>query len=155
VLLSFHPVAMRRPAHRGRSGSGDGRLVSGPGPGRFRRGAGGGLHPGRALPSAAKRKTLTFAETFALFVLKPFYGSPIKARSDLRRIQTAKLTKGTKTTPNFLPIIKHPKGGDLPVAIAIILGTRPEIIKMAPVIRECQRRCLDRCGIRSSEVRLL
>ncbi len=26
---------------------------------------------------------------------------------------------------------------------AIILGTRPEIIKMAPVIRECQRRGLD------------
>jgi len=75
--------------------------------------------------------------------LKPFYNSQIKARSDLRRIQTAKLTKGTKTTPNFLPIIKHPKGGDLTVAIAIILGTRPEIIKMAPVIRECQRRCLD------------
>ncbi|HON37099.1 MAG TPA: hypothetical protein PLY52_12435, partial [Methanothrix sp.] len=69
--------------------------------------------------------------------LKPFYNSQIKARSDLRRIQTAKLTKGTKTTPNFLPIIKHPKGGDLTVAIAIILGTRPEIIKMAPVIREC------------------
>jgi len=29
------------------------------------------------------------------------------------------------------------------MTIAIILGTRPEIIKMAPVIRECQRRCLD------------
>ena len=41
------------------------------------------------------------------------------------------------------------------MTIAIILGTRPEIIKMAPVIRECQRRGLDRCGIRSSEVRLL
>ncbi|MHC1688646.1 MAG: non-hydrolyzing UDP-N-acetylglucosamine 2-epimerase [Methanothrix sp.] len=27
--------------------------------------------------------------------------------------------------------------------IAIVLGTRPEIIKMAPVIRECQRRNLD------------
>lgn len=27
--------------------------------------------------------------------------------------------------------------------IAIVLGTRPEIIKMAPVIRECQRRKLD------------
>ena len=31
----------------------------------------------------------------------------------------------------------------LPMTIAIILGTRPEIIKMAPVIRECQRRGLD------------
>jgi len=41
------------------------------------------------------------------------------------------------------------------MTIAIILGTRPEIIKMAPVIRECQCRGLDRCGIRSSEVRLL
>ena len=29
------------------------------------------------------------------------------------------------------------------MSIAIILGTRPEIIKMAPVIRECQRRGLD------------
>jgi UDP-N-acetylglucosamine 2-epimerase (non-hydrolysing) len=29
------------------------------------------------------------------------------------------------------------------MTIAIILGTRPEIIKMAPVIRECQRRGLD------------
>ena len=27
--------------------------------------------------------------------------------------------------------------------IAIILGTRPEIIKMSPIIRECQRRGLD------------
>ena len=27
--------------------------------------------------------------------------------------------------------------------IAIILGTRPEIIKMAPIIRECERRALD------------
>ncbi len=27
--------------------------------------------------------------------------------------------------------------------IAIILGTRPEIIKMSPVIRECERLCLD------------
>lgn len=26
--------------------------------------------------------------------------------------------------------------------IAIILGTRPEIIKMAPIIRECERRKL-------------
>ena len=26
------------------------------------------------------------------------------------------------------------------MSIAIVLGTRPEIIKMAPVIRECQRR---------------
>jgi UDP-N-acetylglucosamine 2-epimerase (non-hydrolysing) len=31
----------------------------------------------------------------------------------------------------------------LSMTIAIILGTRPEIIKMAPVIRECQRRSLD------------
>ena len=29
------------------------------------------------------------------------------------------------------------------MTIAIILGTRPEIIKMAPMIRECQRRGLD------------
>ena len=29
------------------------------------------------------------------------------------------------------------------MTISIILGTRPEIIKMAPAIRECQRRCLD------------
>lgn len=29
------------------------------------------------------------------------------------------------------------------MSIAIVLGTRPEIIKMAPVIRECQRRGLD------------
>jgi UDP-N-acetylglucosamine 2-epimerase (non-hydrolysing) len=29
------------------------------------------------------------------------------------------------------------------MTIAIILGIRPEIIKMAPVIRECQRRSLD------------
>jgi UDP-N-acetylglucosamine 2-epimerase (non-hydrolysing) len=29
------------------------------------------------------------------------------------------------------------------MTIAIILGTRPEIIKMAPIIRECQRRNLD------------
>jgi len=29
------------------------------------------------------------------------------------------------------------------MTIAIILGTRPEIIKMAPVIRECQKRGLD------------
>ena len=29
------------------------------------------------------------------------------------------------------------------MTIAIILGTRPEIIKMAPAIRECQRRSLD------------
>jgi UDP-N-acetylglucosamine 2-epimerase (non-hydrolysing) len=29
------------------------------------------------------------------------------------------------------------------VSIAVVLGTRPEIIKMAPVIRECQRRGLD------------
>ena len=27
--------------------------------------------------------------------------------------------------------------------IAIILGTRPEIIKMSPVIRKCERKCLD------------
>ncbi|MFZ3145031.1 hypothetical protein [Methanothrix sp.] len=29
------------------------------------------------------------------------------------------------------------------MTIAIILRTQPEIIKMAPVIRECQRRRLD------------
>ena len=29
------------------------------------------------------------------------------------------------------------------MTIAIILGTRPEIIKMAPIIRECERRSLD------------
>ncbi|MGD0954378.1 MAG: UDP-N-acetylglucosamine 2-epimerase (non-hydrolyzing) [Methanotrichaceae archaeon] len=29
------------------------------------------------------------------------------------------------------------------MSIAVVLGTRPEIIKMAPVIRECQRRSLD------------
>lgn len=29
------------------------------------------------------------------------------------------------------------------MSIAVVLGTRPEIIKMAPVIRECQRRELD------------
>lgn len=29
------------------------------------------------------------------------------------------------------------------MTIAIILGTRPEIIKMAPIIWECERRCLD------------
>jgi len=27
--------------------------------------------------------------------------------------------------------------------IAIILGTRPEIIKMGPIIRECEERCID------------
>jgi UDP-N-acetylglucosamine 2-epimerase (non-hydrolysing) len=31
---------------------------------------------------------------------------------------------------------------DEPPQIAIILGTRPEIIKLSPVIRECQRRNL-------------
>ena len=39
--------------------------------------------------------------------------------------------------------IKNFKGDDLSMTIAIILGTRPEIIKMAPVIRECQKRGLD------------
>jgi len=29
------------------------------------------------------------------------------------------------------------------VSIAIILGTRPEIIKMSPVIRECEQRGMD------------
>ena len=29
------------------------------------------------------------------------------------------------------------------MSIAIVLGTRPEIIKMAPMIRECVRRDLD------------
>ena len=27
--------------------------------------------------------------------------------------------------------------------IAIVLGTRPEIIKMSPIIRECEKRGLD------------
>lgn len=27
--------------------------------------------------------------------------------------------------------------------IAIILGTRPEIVKMSPIIRECEKRCID------------
>jgi UDP-N-acetylglucosamine 2-epimerase (non-hydrolysing) len=36
-------------------------------------------------------------------------------------------------------------GGDSPwrIMIAIVLGTRPEIIKMSPVVRECQKRKLD------------
>ncbi|MFZ3145019.1 MAG: UDP-N-acetylglucosamine 2-epimerase [Methanothrix sp.] len=34
---------------------------------------------------------------------------------------------------------------------AIILGTRPEIIKMAPAIRECQRRGLDYSIIHTSQ----
>jgi len=29
------------------------------------------------------------------------------------------------------------------VKLAIILGTRPEIIKMSPVIRECEQKILD------------
>jgi UDP-N-acetylglucosamine 2-epimerase len=29
------------------------------------------------------------------------------------------------------------------MSIAIVLGTRPEIIKISPVIRECQKRGLD------------
>jgi UDP-N-acetylglucosamine 2-epimerase (non-hydrolysing) len=33
------------------------------------------------------------------------------------------------------------------MSIAIILGTSPEIIKMATVIRECQRRSLDYSAI--------
>jgi len=37
------------------------------------------------------------------------------------------------------------------MTIAIILGTRPEIIKMAPVIRECQRRGLDFCIIHTGQ----
>jgi len=32
---------------------------------------------------------------------------------------------------------------NLSMTIAIVLGTRPEIIKMAPIIRECERRMLD------------
>ncbi|NPV62176.1 MAG: hypothetical protein HPY61_06015 [Methanotrichaceae archaeon] len=36
------------------------------------------------------------------------------------------------------------------MTIAIILGTRPEIIKMAPVIRECERRGLDYSVIHTS-----
>ncbi len=55
----------------------------------------------------------------------------------------------------FVVIIRYPQSNQtdllsntnqrrqLPMTIAIILGTRPEIIKMAPVIRECQRRGLD------------
>ena len=39
----------------------------------------------------------------------------------------------------------------LPMTIAIILGTRPEIIKMAPVIRECQRRGLDHSTIHTGQ----
>ena len=31
----------------------------------------------------------------------------------------------------------------LVMSIAIVLGTRPEIIKMSPVIRECERRAQD------------
>jgi len=37
------------------------------------------------------------------------------------------------------------------MTIAIILGTRPETIKMAPVIRECQRRGLDFCIIHTGQ----
>ena len=37
------------------------------------------------------------------------------------------------------------------MTIAIILGTRPEIIKMAPVIRECQRRGLDHSIIHTGQ----
>ncbi len=37
------------------------------------------------------------------------------------------------------------------MTIAIILGTRPEIIKMAPVIRECQRRGLNFCIIHTGQ----
>jgi len=29
------------------------------------------------------------------------------------------------------------------MSIAIVLGTRPEIIKLVPIIRECERRVLD------------
>jgi UDP-N-acetylglucosamine 2-epimerase (non-hydrolysing) len=36
-------------------------------------------------------------------------------------------------------------------AVAIILGTRPEIIKMSPIIRECQRRGLDFLVIHSEQ----
>jgi UDP-N-acetylglucosamine 2-epimerase (non-hydrolysing) len=37
------------------------------------------------------------------------------------------------------------------MTIAIILGTRPEIIKMAPVIRECQHRGLNFCIIHTGQ----
>ena len=37
------------------------------------------------------------------------------------------------------------------MSIAVILGTRPEIIKMAPVIRECQRRGLDHFVIHTGQ----
>lgn len=36
------------------------------------------------------------------------------------------------------------------MSIGIVLGTRPEIIKMAPVIRECQKRGLDYSVIRAA-----
>ncbi len=39
------------------------------------------------------------------------------------------------------------------MTIAIILGTRPEIIKMAPVIRECQRRGLNYSIIHTGQQR--
>ena len=35
--------------------------------------------------------------------------------------------------------------------IAIILGTRPEIIKLSPIIRECERRKLDYCIIHTGQ----
>jgi UDP-N-acetylglucosamine 2-epimerase (non-hydrolysing) len=35
--------------------------------------------------------------------------------------------------------------------IAIILGTRPEIIKLSPIIRECERRKLDYCLIHTGQ----
>ena len=35
--------------------------------------------------------------------------------------------------------------------IAILVGTRPEIIKMAPVIRECRKRKLDYFVIHSKQ----
>ncbi|WP_456624457.1 UDP-N-acetylglucosamine 2-epimerase, partial [Bradyrhizobium sp. P5_C12] len=38
-----------------------------------------------------------------------------------------------------------------PIKIAILVGTRPEIIKMAPVIRECQKRKLDYLIIHSKQ----
>lgn len=38
---------------------------------------------------------------------------------------------------------EHTFQGSDNMKIAIILGTRPEIIKMSPIIRECEKRCID------------
>jgi len=50
--------------------------------------------------------------------------------------------KITGTAVNEKPATKE-RTKNLDMTIAIILGTRPEIIKMSPVIRECERRCLE------------